>query len=276
MVETREVFDRAIDAVSAARAAIEHGVLPGGGVSLLYACLEAEKQFKKMDLQIAQGIKIKIKKENNKIEEENNSDKSSTDKNNNNKIKKNKKHKSAIEEFNLDGDNYLLLGDSIDINNIENEDTSSNLSNQIIYESELTPNSFEQEDYLHRMLNEGEYDDIKMGYQIVTQACKWPQKILLQNAEITDHDTYGKLIEAYLLNSNPRMGYDVNDYKLVDMVEAGLVDPYAVVQQSLLNAVSTSSMMLTTENVIVDLPMMLGNDQRLLGDEFDQEWKREV
>lgn len=232
MVETREVFDRAIDAVSAARAAIEHGVLPGGGVSLLYACLEAEKQFKKMDLQIAQGIQIKnennkLEEENNKIEEENNnSDKSSSDKNNNKKMKKNKKHKSAIEEFNLDGDNYLLLGDSIDINNLENEDTSSsNLSNQIIYESELTPNSFEQEDYLHRMLNEGEYDDIKMGYQIVTQACKWPQKILLQNAEITDHDTYGKLIEAYLLNNNPRMGYDVNDYKLVDMVEAGLVDP---------------------------------------------------
>lgn len=35
MVETREVFDRAIDAVSSAKAALEHGVLPGGGVSLL-------------------------------------------------------------------------------------------------------------------------------------------------------------------------------------------------------------------------------------------------
>lgn len=35
VVETREVFDRAVDAVSAAKAALEHGILPGGGVSLL-------------------------------------------------------------------------------------------------------------------------------------------------------------------------------------------------------------------------------------------------
>ena len=56
------------------------------------------------------------------------------------------------------------------------------------------------------MLNEGEYEDIKMGYSIVTQACKWPQKILLLNADIADHDTYGKLIEAYTECKNPKMG----------------------------------------------------------------------
>lgn len=60
------------------------------------------------------------------------------------------------------------------------------------------------------------------------------------------------------------------------MIDAGLVEPYTVVQQSLKNAVSTSSMLLTTENAIVDLPMNMGNDQREIGDEFDEEWRRDV
>lgn len=60
------------------------------------------------------------------------------------------------------------------------------------------------------------------------------------------------------------------------MIDAGLVDPYSVVTQSLKNAVSTSSMLLTTENAIVDLPMGAGNDQQIMGDDFDQEWRRDV
>lgn len=130
-VETREVFDRAIDAVSSAKAAIEHGVLPGGGVSLLYACLEAEKQFKVMDKQLATNSES----QNNQIFDKNTK--------NNLKNKKKSSKKSLIEDFNLDGETYTLLGD---INKSLDTDDDESLSNQIIYGSELSQNSFEEED----------------------------------------------------------------------------------------------------------------------------------
>jgi chaperonin GroEL len=48
------------------------------------------------------------------------------------------------------------------------------------------------------------------------------------------------------------IGYDVNTGTLVNMFEAGIVDPAKVTRSALQNATSIASMVLTTDCIIVD------------------------
>jgi chaperonin GroEL len=60
-VEVSEKKDRITDALNATRAAIEEGILPGGGVALLYASVHLEdlkKQMKEKNFDQAQGVQI--------------------------------------------------------------------------------------------------------------------------------------------------------------------------------------------------------------------------
>jgi chaperonin GroEL len=49
-------------------------------------------------------------------------------------------------------------------------------------------------------------------------------------------------------------GFDAQNEKFVNMVEAGIIDPTKVVRSALQNASSIASLMLTTEAVINELP----------------------
>merc|ERR1711909_44940 len=59
-VEVNEKKDRVVDALNATRAAVEEGIVPGGGKALLYASTllteVAEKEAKNMDQRI--GVEI--------------------------------------------------------------------------------------------------------------------------------------------------------------------------------------------------------------------------
>ena len=62
----------------------------------------------------------------------------------------------------------------------------------------------------------------------------------------------------------------------VHLLEVGIVDALGVVEQALRDAVSVSSMLMTTENMIVDLPRVEGIDQSVLGDEFDETYMKQA
>jgi chaperonin GroEL len=50
------------------------------------------------------------------------------------------------------------------------------------------------------------------------------------------------------------MGFDAASETYVDMIQAGIIDPTKVTRSALQNAASVSSLMLTTEVMIADIP----------------------
>lgn len=90
--------------------------------------------------------------------------------------------------------------------------------------------------------------------QIVSNAGKSPDLIANKVMNMQGvYDQEGK-IRKELQSCDFNKGYDAANDKLVDMYEAGIIDPTKVVASALLNSVSTVAMLLTTEAVITDKP----------------------
>jgi chaperonin GroEL len=94
-------------------------------------------------------------------------------------------------------------------------------------------------------------EDQNLGVQIVLKACKAPFRAILENA--------GKNAEAVAMQvkaegNSKTSGYDARTGKVVDMIEAGIIDPKKVTRVALQNAVSVASMILMTECALVNIP----------------------
>jgi chaperonin GroEL len=65
------------------------------------------------------------------------------------------------------------------------------------------------------------------------------------------------IVHEVLKNPDPRYGYDaaLDEYK--DLITAGIIDPTKVERCALENAISVAGMFLTTEAIIVDVPIDL-------------------
>ena len=86
---------------------------------------------------------------------------------------------------------------------------------------------------------------VNNGYNIVREAIKKPFKTILDNAGVNPSE-----IEKELLTSNKNMGYDVKEYKIVDMLANGILDPAKVIRLELENAASVATTILTTNVTI--------------------------
>ena len=63
----------------------------------------------------------------------------------------------------------------------------------------------------------------------------------------------GVLIAEQLLEqTNENLGVNANTGEKVDMIAAGIIDPTRVVRTAIVGAVRVSSLMLTTEAMVVD------------------------
>ncbi|KAL3507436.1 hypothetical protein ACH5RR_032818 [Cinchona calisaya] len=92
--------------------------------------------------------------------------------------------------------------------------------------------------------------DQKIGVQIIQNALKTPVHIIATNAGVEGAVVVGKLLEQ----DNPDLGYDAAKGEYVDMVKAGIIDPLKVIRTALVDAASVSSLLTTTEAVVVELP----------------------
>lgn len=92
--------------------------------------------------------------------------------------------------------------------------------------------------------------DQKIGVQIIQNALKAPVHTIAANAGVEGAVIVGKLLEQ----DNPDLGYDAAKGQYVDMVKAGIIDPLKVIRTALVDAASVSSLLTTTEAVIVELP----------------------
>ncbi|MCD7469612.1 Mitochondrial chaperonin 60 [Datura stramonium] len=92
--------------------------------------------------------------------------------------------------------------------------------------------------------------DQQIGVQIIQNALKTPVHTIASNAGVEGAVVVGKLLEQ----DNPDFGYDAANGAYVDMVKAGIIDPLKVIRTALVDAASVSSLLTTTEAVVVELP----------------------
>lgn len=91
--------------------------------------------------------------------------------------------------------------------------------------------------------------DEKIGYEIIKRAISAPIKQIAANAGFDD----GVVVNNVEKDSNINNGFDASSGKYVDMFEAGIIDPLKVARIALQNAVSVSSLLLTTEATVHEI-----------------------
>ncbi|MCI2236003.1 MULTISPECIES: chaperonin GroEL [Helicobacter] len=91
--------------------------------------------------------------------------------------------------------------------------------------------------------------DEKIGYEIIKRAISAPIKQIATNAGFDD----GVVVNNVEQDSNANNGFDASSGKYVDMFEAGIIDPLKVARIALQNAVSVSSLLLTTEATVHEI-----------------------
>jgi chaperonin GroEL len=99
------------------------------------------------------------------------------------------------------------------------------------------------------LLNELEGDE-KTGAAIVAKALMAPVMQIADNAGLEG----AVILDKIRSSSVPGFGYDAAKGEFVDMIAAGIVDPTKVCRSALENAASVSSMVLTTEALVVNIP----------------------
>jgi chaperonin GroEL len=108
--------------------------------------------------------------------------------------------------------------------------------------------------------------DQQTGVDIVRHALAVPAKAIVKNAGIDGGLVIGKLLDEANGDAMCTLGVDFRvglgsskKYKIVDMFEAGIVDPAKVVRCALTDAAGVASLMTTTEAIIVDAPKPAGS-----------------
>jgi len=90
--------------------------------------------------------------------------------------------------------------------------------------------------------------DEAIAWGLLNQACEQPCRLILENAGMEEVD---ELIKKIIKEGK---GIDVTVNEFVDLVTAGVIDPFKVVQLTLENAVSAAGTLITTECAIVNEP----------------------
>ena len=92
--------------------------------------------------------------------------------------------------------------------------------------------------------------DQLIGAEIILRAIKAPMKQIAANAGF---DT-GVVVNTVETADSDTIGFNAANGEYVDMFKAGIIDPLKVARVALTNATSVSSMLLTTEAAIYELP----------------------
>ena len=92
--------------------------------------------------------------------------------------------------------------------------------------------------------------DEKTGAEIVAKALLAPISQIAANAGVEG----AVVLEKVSASRSASFGYDAANEKYGDMIEMGIVDPTKVCRSAIENSSSVSSMVLTTESLVADLP----------------------
>ncbi len=92
--------------------------------------------------------------------------------------------------------------------------------------------------------------DEDVGYNIVVRACKAPITQIVENAGLNGAVVANKVLE----DKSQNFGYDARQDRYCDMVKEGIIDPTKVVRSALENAASVSTLLLTSDALVAELP----------------------
>ncbi|CAG7556691.1 unnamed protein product [Fusarium equiseti] len=94
--------------------------------------------------------------------------------------------------------------------------------------------------------------DQQLGVSIVKNAITRPARTIIENAGLESSVVVGKLTDEHASDFNK--GFDSSKGEYVDMINAGILDPFKVVRTGLIDASGVASLLGTTEVAIVDAP----------------------
>ncbi len=98
------------------------------------------------------------------------------------------------------------------------------------------------------------FPDEQTGVGILRKALEMPLRKLAENAGEDGAVILDGVRRMQKEKGNDRIGFDVLEGDLTDMVERGIIDPAKVTKGALQNAASIAAMVLSTEALISDLP----------------------
>ncbi|CAK7913469.1 heat shock protein 60, mitochondrial [[Candida] anglica] len=96
--------------------------------------------------------------------------------------------------------------------------------------------------------------DQKLGVDIIKSAITKPARRIIENAGEEGAVIVGKIYD----NAEFNHGYDSSKGEFTDMIAAGIIDPFKVVKNGLVDASGVASLLATTECAIVDAPQPKG------------------
>lgn len=96
----------------------------------------------------------------------------------------------------------------------------------------------------------GETTEEQIGIDIIKRALKYPLFYIAENAGAS-----GEVVVEKIANEGENIGYNALTGEVVNMIEAGIIDPTKVARLAIENALSAASTFLTTEVVISDIKM---------------------
>ena len=100
-------------------------------------------------------------------------------------------------------------------------------------------------------------DDFNYGKKLVHSACGKPFEVILKNAGYDDQSIYHFKYTVGDFGDKEReiwYGLDVKTETVIDMKEAGIIDPHKVTKNALMNAASIAGTILLTECTITNTP----------------------
>jgi chaperonin GroEL len=104
---------------------------------------------------------------------------------------------------------------------------------------------------LDKLASEGKLShDVKAGVQIVRRAVEEPMRWIANNAGLEGNIVVGKVRES----KDAEFGLNAQSDNYENLIEAGVIDPTKVVRCAIQNASSISSLLLTTEAVVAEIP----------------------
>jgi len=96
----------------------------------------------------------------------------------------------------------------------------------------------------------GDNADIQAGINIVLKALEAPIRQIAENAGVEGSIVVGRIMEE----KSETFGFDAQEERYVDMIDAGIVDPAKVVRTALQDAGSVAGLLVTTEAMVAELP----------------------
>jgi chaperonin GroEL (HSP60 family) len=265
-VEVKERKDRVDDALNATRAAVEEGVVPGGGVMLLKAgnAITVEGDNHDQDAGIAivrKALQAPIRQIADNAGVEGSGKTAAIE----GRIKQ---IRAQIEETTSDYDREKLqerlakLAGGVAVIKVGAATETAMKEKKARVEDALNATRAAVEEgivpgggvallraaaSIDGLKLEG---DEKVGAMIVRRALEEPIRQIVENAGLEG----SVIVEKVKAEKVVTRGFDAESLEFVDMIQAGIIDPTKVERVALQNAASVASLLLTTEALVADLP----------------------